>query len=183
MRQDKTFARIFFVIFVVNLALAAPAVVRQRHLDVAKAASEKRAQDPEIGSTDSPGTGPSRMPPHEHYTHMWGWANGDHLESLSSGSGSSWETSNSPPTSFHSSVNWPDPSPPPHLLATQAATRPTPEAEDFLSKHGAVGYMGMVGILGSAIAFGYALNQGVKKMYVFPLPPLSCGHLTESQSI
>ena len=43
MRQDKTVTRILLVLFVVNVALAAPAIVRQRHLDVAEAAPEKRA--------------------------------------------------------------------------------------------------------------------------------------------
>ena len=42
MRQDRIFARILLIFSVANVAIAAPAVVRQRHLDVAKAASEKR---------------------------------------------------------------------------------------------------------------------------------------------
>ena len=49
MRQDKMFARILLILLVANVTLAAPAIVRRRHLDVAKAASEKRA-----GSEDDP---------------------------------------------------------------------------------------------------------------------------------
>ena len=42
MRQDKILARILLIFSVANIALAAPTVVRQRHLDVARAASPKR---------------------------------------------------------------------------------------------------------------------------------------------
>ena len=51
MRQDKTVARILLIISVANIALAAPAAVRPRHLDVAKAASEKRAPGSVNGET------------------------------------------------------------------------------------------------------------------------------------
>ena len=187
MRQDKTFARIFLIFSFANVALAAPAVVRQRHLDVAKAASEKRTQGPGIGSTDASGTGSSRMPPFEHYTEMWGWANSDH--SPPGGPGSAPESSSaaanrivttqaqlptgpriirlpvSPESSFHSSVNWPDPSLPPHLLATP---------EGSLSKFG---YLGLIGILGAGVAFGYGLHKGIDKMYVSPHSPSSHAHI------
>ena len=73
MHQDKTFAKIFLILSVANVALAAPAVVRQKHLDVAKAASEKRGQFLSTGPRiDVFGTGSSGMPPHEHYADMWG---------------------------------------------------------------------------------------------------------------
>ena len=190
MRQDKTFARILLIFSVANLALAAPAVVRQRHLDVAKAASEKRTQGSDIESTGTFGTGASGMPPNEHYEDMWKWANSDQPAPLppgSPGSAPAPAPANriittqaprpaapagnryvpvSPESSFHSSANWPDPSPPRHLLAK-------PGLDEFIDKHPGVTYMGVVGILGSAVAFGYALNQGVKQMYVSPLSPPS----------
>ena len=52
MRQDKTFARILLIFPVANVVIAAPSVVRPRHLDVAKAASEKRATGSGNGATD-----------------------------------------------------------------------------------------------------------------------------------
>ena len=42
MRQDRIVARILLIFSVVNVALAAPAVVRQGHPDMTRAASEKR---------------------------------------------------------------------------------------------------------------------------------------------
>ena len=42
MRQDRIVARILLIFSVVNVALAAPAVVRQGHPDMARAASQKR---------------------------------------------------------------------------------------------------------------------------------------------
>jgi hypothetical protein len=45
MHQDKILARILLIFSVANIALAAPTVVRQRHLDVAKAASQKRGSN------------------------------------------------------------------------------------------------------------------------------------------
>jgi hypothetical protein len=196
MRQDKTFARIFLIFSVANVALAAPAVVRQRHLDVAKAASEKWAPGPGIGSTDASGTGSPRMPPFEHYTEMWLWANSlensDH--SPPGGPGPAPESSSaaanrivttqaqrptgprimrppvSPESSVHSSEFWPDPSPPPHLSAR-------PGVGGFLRKYPGLGYLAVVGAMGSAIGLGYGIdqvkNQEVKNVYVSPLSPLS----------
>ena len=69
MRQDKTFARILLIYSVANVAIAAPAAVRQRHLDVAKAAPEKRASDsggdllPESSSAAVSGNGATGDPP------------------------------------------------------------------------------------------------------------------------
>ena len=51
MRPDKIVARILLVFSVANVALAAPAVARQRYLDVAKAASKKRAPGSNTGIT------------------------------------------------------------------------------------------------------------------------------------
>ena len=185
MRQDKTFARIFLIFSFANVALAAPAVARQRHVYVAEAASEKRAQGPAIGSTDASGTGSSRMPPFEHYADMWGWANSDHLahdgqESAPEPPSAVAITTQAPPpaanritthvplspeTSFHSSVNWPDPGPslPPHLLATP----------DSGSIFGKLGYRGMIYILGAGVVFGFGLHKVIKHLYVSPLSPSS----------
>ena len=73
MRQDKTVARILLIISVANIALAAPAVERQRHLDVAKAASQKRGPPgSDNGETgDSPPESSSRMPSHDGPTDGW----------------------------------------------------------------------------------------------------------------
>ena len=51
MHRDKTVARMLLIFSIANVALAAPAVVQERNLDVAGAASEKRAGS-DHGSTD-----------------------------------------------------------------------------------------------------------------------------------
>ena len=51
MRSDRIFARILLVISVANAALAAPAAVRQRYLEVVKAASKKRGPGSDGGET------------------------------------------------------------------------------------------------------------------------------------
>jgi hypothetical protein len=79
MRQDKTIARILLISFVANVALAAPAVVRQRHLDVAKAASEKRASsNDEI--TDESESAPllHNIPSFVEYPEIWEWLEESH---------------------------------------------------------------------------------------------------------
>ena len=86
MRQDKIFARILLIFSIANVAIAAPAVVRQRHLDVAKAASEKRAppsgngETPQTGDGETPQTGdlppdspPSRIPTPNSPSDDWEW--------------------------------------------------------------------------------------------------------------
>ena len=67
MHRDKILARILLIFSLSNLALAAPAVVRQRNLDVTKAASQKRRPpNSDNGETgDSPPESSSRMPPHD----------------------------------------------------------------------------------------------------------------------
>ena len=68
MRSDRIFARILLVISVANVALAAPAAVRQRYLEVAKAASEKRGSGSgsDGGETsDLPPEPSSPMPSHD----------------------------------------------------------------------------------------------------------------------
>ena len=73
MRQDKAFARIFLIFSIANIALAAPAVVRQRHLDVVKAGSEKRAPPAsDNGKTGNlPPESSSDMQPHDGLTNGW----------------------------------------------------------------------------------------------------------------
>jgi hypothetical protein len=74
MRQDKIFARILLIFSIANVAIAAPAAVRQRHLDVAKAASEKRASGSGDGETSNlqPDSSPG-ITPHENPTDDWAW--------------------------------------------------------------------------------------------------------------
>ena len=76
MRQDKTFVRILLIFSVANVAIAAPAAVRQRHLDVAKVASEKRAPGSGNGATggDLPPESSPPMAPHDRPADMSRWA-------------------------------------------------------------------------------------------------------------
>jgi hypothetical protein len=110
------------------------------------------------------------MPPHEHYADMWGWVNSDHLALGGLGSAPTQarppaanrittHVPLSPETSFHSSVNWPDPKPPPHLLDPPDLTR--------------LGYGEAMGILGPGVAFGFGLHKAIKHLYVSPLSPSS----------
>jgi hypothetical protein len=63
MRSDRIFARILLVFSVANVALAAPAAVRQRHLEVAKAALKRRGSNSGDGETsDLPPEPSSPMP-------------------------------------------------------------------------------------------------------------------------
>ena len=78
MRQDRIFARILLILSIANVALTAPQaeIVRQRHLDVAKAASEKRAPGFDGGETgDLPPEPSSSIAPHDLSTDnsRWDW--------------------------------------------------------------------------------------------------------------
>ena len=76
MHPDKIFVRILLIFSVANVAIAAPAAVRQRYLDVAKAASEKRAQgsdDVEMGNLP-PESSPPMAPHGDRPTDMSRWA-------------------------------------------------------------------------------------------------------------
>jgi hypothetical protein len=69
MHQDKLVARILLIFSVTNIVLAAPVVVRQRHLDVARAAPQKRGPISDNEETgDSPPESSSPMPPHDGLT-------------------------------------------------------------------------------------------------------------------
>ena len=75
MRQDRIFARIFLIFSIANVALTAPAIIQQRHLDVAKATSEKRAPGFDGEETgDLPPESSSPLPPHDRPTDMSRWA-------------------------------------------------------------------------------------------------------------
>jgi hypothetical protein len=65
MRRDKTVARILLIFSATNVVFASPAVVPQSHLDVTKAASEKRT-----GSEDGTTSGTTvNLPPPESESH------------------------------------------------------------------------------------------------------------------
>ena len=72
MRQDKIIARILFIFSVANIALAAPVAVRQRHLDVARTASQKRGPVSDNDETgDSPPESSPPVPPHDGLSNGW----------------------------------------------------------------------------------------------------------------
>ena len=74
MRQDKLFSRILLIFSIANVAVPAPAVVRQRHLDLTKAASEKRSQGSGNGETgDLPFDSSSGIPPPNSPPGDWAW--------------------------------------------------------------------------------------------------------------
>lgn len=74
MRQDKLFSRILLIFSIANVAVPAPAVVRQRHLDLTKAASEKRSQGSGNGETgDLPLDSSSGIPPPNSPPGDWAW--------------------------------------------------------------------------------------------------------------
>ena len=86
MRQDKTFVRILLIFSIFDVALAAPAVLRQRHPDVVKAASEKRGPGSDDGETSNlPPEPASPMPPHDPPPDKtwWDWLGPDSPKSSS----------------------------------------------------------------------------------------------------
>ena len=99
MHRDKTIARILLIFSVVNVALAAPAVVRQRRMDVAEAASGKRGYLDE--ATDGSGSEPVSEPvsDSDESHQLMKSASDPHLSALGFPSGSSHQ--DSPPESFH----------------------------------------------------------------------------------
>jgi hypothetical protein len=151
MRQDKTVARILLIFSAANVVLASHAVVRQSHMDVAKAASEKRAadnvppQEPEPFRLATSGAGavPSDPPP-------------PHQDISPSGS-SRQDLTIAPGTDLESS---------------EAATK---AARIHLG-------VGLVAVLGATAGVAYLFHKVIETEYVSPLSPLSCQHLTESQT-
>jgi hypothetical protein len=100
MRRDKAIARILLIFSVANIALAAPAVVRQGRMDVAKAASGKRG-----GSDDkaTDGSGSEPMPElvsdSDESRHWTNSGTEPYFSALGSPLGSPHQ--GSPPASFH----------------------------------------------------------------------------------
>jgi hypothetical protein len=185
MRQDKIFARILVLFSVGNVALAGTAVVRQRHLDVAKAASEKRADElpPAQAPVDS-----ARLPPH---MNMWWELNGDHSappspgappESSTAAANRIIATEGSPTSPPPPHQNFP-PQPPHQNFQNFPPQATAPQADRFFSNELKLKIskgLYVTGVLGSTAAILYGLAEMFKpKKYV---SPLSCRHLTESQT-
>ena len=164
-------ARILLIFSVARVALAAPAVVRQRHLDLAKAASEKRAPGSDNGETGAnlPPESSSRMPPHDHYTDgtdFWAWLTGPPrlgppgsepewssaqanqiTTTQASGSTSSSDTSESSPLGSGDL-------PPPHQAA--------PEANRIFSDADKRKIFGVAGVIVGAVVIGIGIHQTIK---------------------
>ena len=139
MRQDRIFARILLIFSVANVALTAPAaIVRQRHLDVAKAASEYLKRTPAGSESESEssdyGDSGSNSPPKSPSPNdpIWTWLEGaadseppSHASTpewpepgstaenrITPEEDSDWPDSNSPPESLQSEPESESPSPP-----------------------------------------------------------------------
>jgi hypothetical protein len=191
MRPDKIVARILLVFSVANVALAAPAVVRQRHLDVAKAASEKRAPGSDNGATGEVElAAPSSTTPLEEQHPVWKWLNGAHSGAPLNAE-PEWTTLGPPEAeSERSPLGTPGAEPERSPLSTPGVEpeRPLlspPEADRFISdslKHKALLSAGAIGVLGATAGVAYGINKLINHLYVSPLSSLSCGHQTESQT-
>ena len=72
MHQDRIFARIISIFSVANVALTNSEIVRQRHLDVAKAAKRAPGSDGEE-TGDLPPESSSRILPHDSPKDKWAW--------------------------------------------------------------------------------------------------------------
>ena len=118
MHRDKIVARILLIFSVANIALAAPTVARQRHLDVAaKAASQKRA-----GNEESPTVSLSGMPPYGGLTNGWAEppsAASNRLTSLAPGP-PIWGDEPHPPSRLNGWLYWLDPASLPEPYSTEA---------------------------------------------------------------
>ena len=143
MRQDKTVARILLIFSAADVVLASHAVVRQSHMDLAKAASEKRAAD--------------NLPPQE----------SEPFRLATSGAGAV-------PS---------DPPPPPHGADHTIAPGTDLESSEAATKAARIHMgVGLVAILGTVAGVAYMIHRVIEQEYVSPLSPLSCRHLTESQT-
>ena len=85
MRRDETIARILLIFSVANIALAAPAVVRQRQIGVAEAASGKRGNSEVETTVGSYGSMPELMSASDSETDAYFSAPGSPLGSLHQG--------------------------------------------------------------------------------------------------
>ena len=187
MRRDKTVARILLIFSAANVVLASPAVVRQSHVDVAKAASEKRANDlpPPESETFHPA-------PFEHFENMMKWVNSDKSASESGpaltqpesssaaanriittqASGSSSSSYDNPPPD--SGAHLPPPPPPPRPLRQGLPPSvAVPQTGRFLTNE--LKYKLTVGglVTGILLSGGLGAYSLTELMYVSPLSPLS----------
>ena len=185
MRRDKTVARILLIFSATNVVFASPAVVPQSHLDVTKAASEKRAgsedgttsgttvnfQPPE--SESHPALRSESLPPaFKHYEDMMQKFNGD-----SSAPGRQPESSSSNPPGGH----LPPPPPPPRPQRRKflpSAAVPA-EASHFITsevKHKIILGGLVTAFVGSTAVLAYGVKQMVNEyngLYVSLLSLLS----------
>ena len=152
MRRDKTIARILLIFSVANIARTAPTIVRQRHMDVAEAASGKRAtsgdeatgsepvpasDEPHDPYLSAPGLPPYQgSPPAPFHEESWWWPVGGKVPPAHH-----YSAFESPPESTLYSASWPSDSPTYHdtaaitsLVSLPASPQPeaAPEPDETL---------------------------------------------------
>jgi hypothetical protein len=199
MRRDKTVARILLIFSATNVVFASPAVVPQSHLDVTKAASEKRT-----GSEDGTTSGTTiNLPPPESEWHPL--SSGSHPLSSESHPPSSESL---PPTfeyyedmmrNFNGGSSAPGPQPesssaPGHQSESSLVPGPQPESSSSSSsynnppaavpaeagrfitdevKHKLILGGLVTTLVGSTAVFAYGVTELVKGLYVSLLSLLS----------
>ena len=175
MRQDNIFARILVLFSVANVALAGTAVVQQRHLDVAKAASEKRGDELPPASAQAPASefDSARLPPHDHYMNMWWELDGDHsappspgapLESSPAAANRIITTEGSPTSPPPPHQNFP-PQPPHQKFQKFPPPATAPQTDRFFSNELKLKIskgLYVAGVLGSTAAILYGLAEMFK---------------------
>ena len=171
MRPDRIVARILLVFSVANVALAAPAVVRQRHLDVAKAALEKRVPvsdnggEVELGSPSS--TTPLRPAGEQDLFSKW-------LAGVHPGPPEDAEPAWSPLGSSRA-VAGARPGPPEDARPVSSPLGP-PKANKFISeslKSKLLVSSGVVAVLAGTAGLAYGIHQWITRPYVSPCSPFS----------
>ena len=161
MRRDKTVARILLIFSTTNVVFASPAVVPQSHLDVTKAASEKRA-----GSEDGTTSGTTvNLPPPESESHPLSPESQPESSSSSSSSSSSYDNP-SAESGGHLSPR-PRRPPLPPLPPRPLRVINIPSA----AEHGGIKQKIIVGglvtaLVGSTAILAYAGTQIAKQLYV-----------------
>jgi hypothetical protein len=182
MRRDKTVARILLIFSATNVVFASPAVVPQSHLDVTKAASEKRAGS-EDGTTSGttvnlpppeseslPVSSESIPPGFEYYEDMMRKFNGG-----SSAPGPQPESSSAPGHQPETSLVQPESSSSEesggHLPPPPMPPRPAVPAEagrfitDEVKRKLIMGGLATV-LVGSIVGIAYSATQLAKQSYV-----------------
>jgi hypothetical protein len=123
MRRDRTAARILLILSVVHLAVAAPPIVRQKHLNVAKdvtpALGKRRNSDDDLPSTSGTRPGP---PSQDGLPPTSGIPSGPSLDDTPPGSGTPQSQDDLPPTSGAP----PHDDPPPPSGTSQLSDDPPP---------------------------------------------------------